>query len=132
MNNKQFIQSRIRSLIITFLLVLLFSGNTFAAETTLGWQPNSEEHLTGYKIHYGLTSGNYTTVVDVGTPPVQDNTVQAIISELEGNTTYYADATAYDAEGMESPYSEEVTWTTPALQEPLPPTPIIESIHEVN
>ncbi len=57
--------------------------------------------LAGYKIHYGTSSGNYTTTVDVG------NVTAYALNNLPAGT-YYIVTTAYYTSGGESGYSNEV------------------------
>ena len=62
--------------------------------------------LAGYKIHYGTSPGTYDSVIDVAkvtTYTVSDLTPAA----------YYFVVTAYDEEGNESDYSNEVSKTIP-------------------
>jgi len=59
-------------------------------------------NLAGYKIYYGLASGAYTNVIDVG------NTTNYQIKGLDSGTYYFA-VTAYDTDGNESGYSNEVS-----------------------
>ncbi|MBN1514732.1 MAG: HYR domain-containing protein, partial [Phycisphaerae bacterium] len=56
----------------------------------------------GYKVYYGLNSGNYTDSRDVG------NVLTAIVSGLADETTYYLAAIAYNANGEESLFSNEI------------------------
>lgn len=37
-----------------------------AMRVVLAWEANSEPDLAGYKLHYGLTSRQYSTIEDVG------------------------------------------------------------------
>ncbi len=60
--------------------------------------------LSGYKIYYGTSSGNYTETVDIG------NTTGASISALAAGNWCFA-VTAYDTSGNESDYSNEVCTT---------------------
>ena len=66
------------------------------------WDANVESDLAGYRVYYGLTSGDYNKVIDVG------NQISCIISGLL-DTTYYFAVTAYDTSGNESDYSDEVS-----------------------
>jgi hypothetical protein len=77
------------------------------AEVTLEWDPNAETDLAGYRIHYGTASGNYTARKDVG------NLVTCTVTDLTPGVTYYFAATAYNASGLESGYSNEVIYTVP-------------------
>ncbi len=63
-------------------------------------------NLAGYKIYYGTSSGNYTRIIDVG------NVTTSVINNLAPGT-YYFTTTAYDASGIESDYSNEVSKTLP-------------------
>jgi hypothetical protein len=74
-------------------------------QATLEWDPNSEPDLAGYKLHYGLASGSYTSVVDVG------NQTSYTLTGLTAGTTYYIAATAYNTSGLQSTYSNEVAFT---------------------
>jgi hypothetical protein len=80
---------------------------TYAGQVTLGWEPNTEPDLAGYKIYYGNSSRNYTRITDV-----KDKTAASLIITglIEGQTFYFA-ATAYNTSGLESNYSAEVFCT---------------------
>jgi hypothetical protein len=108
----------------TLLSVFLFMPNIASAITNadFSWLPNDEANLAGYKIYYGAVSGQYGQSVDVGSPGVINGTIQATISGLTEGVTYYFVATAYDADGFESDYSQEVIWTAPVVppEEELP------------
>ncbi len=56
--------------------------------------------LAGYKVYYGTSSGNYSTVINVG------NVTTYAISNLAPGTYYFA-VTAYDSTGAESSYSNQ-------------------------
>jgi len=73
--------------------------------TTLAWDPNTEANIAGYRLHYGTSSGNYTTTVDVG------NTTTATASNLTNGQAYYAVVTAYNTSALESLPSNEVSFT---------------------
>ena len=96
------------------LFLLLFCCSTSqATEVAFSWSPNSETNLAGYKIYYGAESGAYTTTVDVGNPEVVNDAVTVTLSNLTDSTTYYFAASAYDLDGFESDYSQEVIWIAP-------------------
>jgi len=98
-------------------LILAFSA-TFAhsAEVTLAWDPNTAQDLAGYKIYYktefsgppyngtGFTEGD--SPIDVG------NQMEFTLHGLTDDVTYFFVATAYDTEGLESDYSEELIYET--------------------
>jgi hypothetical protein len=70
----------------------------------LAWDPVTDPGLAGYKIYYGTLSRNYSLVADVG------NSNTYLVSNLQSGATYYFAATAYDAAGFESSYSNEVSY----------------------
>lgn len=82
-----------------------------AAQASFDWLPNSETNLAGYKIYYGFSSGNYTSVIDIGLPDPVDGRIHGTIYDLTDGETYYFAATAYDDGGNESDYSVEVVHT---------------------
>jgi chitinase len=96
-----------------FILLLLIPCTlylipaAYAASVNLGWDPNTEPQLAGYKVYWGTSSGNYTTSKNVG------NTTFCTITGLDEGKTYYFAATAYDGDGIESDYSNQVTYTVP-------------------
>ncbi|MGD8334649.1 MAG: fibronectin type III domain-containing protein, partial [Desulfobacterales bacterium] len=78
-----------------------------AEDVTIGWDANTEPELAGYKIYWGTSSGNYTSSKDVG------KTTTATIDGVEEGTTYNLVVTAYDNQGNESGYSNQVSFTLP-------------------
>ena len=127
---------------IVFSLILFFPPSIYAAYTTdvtLAWSSNSEPDLGGYFIFYktGASGAPYN-----GTGAVEGNSpIQVPVSELDNpafpeytihglsdtETTYFV-LTAYDTDGNESGYSNEVPYQPPINVPPsnLPPsTPII-------
>ena len=76
-----------------------------AYRVTLAWNPSTSTNVTGYKIYYGLACGVYNSVESVtGT--------NVTITGLAAGTTYYFADTAVDASGVESPFSNEASFTT--------------------
>lgn len=70
------------------IAAVLYGGVLHAGEVALRWDA-PEAEVSGYKIHYGTESRNYTQSIDVA------NTLEARITDLEENATYYFAATAY-------------------------------------
>ena len=111
--------------IIIFLLFvfLFFQTLCFAADITLRWDANTETDLTGYKLYY---STDYSgppydgTGVDQGPSPVDlqlsnfsdPNNPEFTITGLDDDYIYFLVLTAYDTEGNESGYSNEVSTDT--------------------
>ncbi|MBU5614626.1 malectin domain-containing carbohydrate-binding protein [Geomonas azotofigens] len=81
-----------------------------AAQASIAWSaPTDSTGVTGYKVHIGGTSGNYSQHVDVG------STTSYSASSLTDGSTYYFAVTAYNAAGSESAYSNEISRSFPAL-----------------
>ena len=57
--------------------------------------------LAGAKVYYGLSSSNYTTVIDVG------STNAYTVTGLQEGATYYLNGTAYNTAGLESDFCDE-------------------------
>ena len=80
---------------------------------TLGWVAPTENNngspitdLAGYKIHYGVTSQDYTKVVAVSNPSLS----RYVLDSLESGTYFFA-ITAYNSKGIESTLSGEISAT---------------------
>ena len=100
---------------------LLTSGVSDAhaeATLTVAWDKNQESNVTGYRVHYGTSRGNYQYKVDVG------NSTSCSISGLGEGTTYYFAATAYDTGNNESGFSEELSYT---ISNPPQPPPTVDT-----
>ncbi len=93
-------------LVAAFLIIPFNEG--YCAQVTLTWDPNSETDLAGYEIYYGTSSGNYLGKIDVG------NVTTYTVNGLNLGVTYYLAATAYNTQGLESGYSNEVVYTVPS------------------
>jgi hypothetical protein len=87
-----------------FFIFLIIPFLASAAVVKLAWDPSTEQNLAGYKVYYGYASGDYDTSIDVGDTP----TFQ--ITDLEYDQTYYFAVTAYDTSGLESDYSDEISY----------------------
>ena len=84
-----------------------------AAAVTINWQPPTENtdgstltNLSGYTIHYGTKSGDYTQTVSVSNPGL----ATYVVDNLSPGT-YYFTVAAVNSSGAESPLSSEVTAT---------------------
>lgn len=71
---------------------LLHGGAAGAGEVRLRWDAPAGR-ISGYKIHYGTESRNYTHAIDAG------NTLELSIPDLAEETTYYFAATSYVTRG---------------------------------
>jgi hypothetical protein len=72
-----------------------------AADVTLLWTASATPEVIGYRIYFGNVTGVYTS--SVATP----NVTQYIITGMKPGTWFFA-ATAFDADGNESAFSNEV------------------------
>jgi hypothetical protein len=90
------------------LLALLISVWARAEQATLAWDANTESDLAGYKLHYGTASNSYSVHIDV------NNVTTYTVAGLTAGQTYYFAATAYDASGNESGYSNSVSYAVPS------------------
>lgn len=75
--------------------------SNLSISVTLAWPASTNSTVVGYKLYYGVASGNYTHTLDVG------SATTATISNLLAGTRYYFAATAYNASDVESPFSNE-------------------------
>ena len=104
------------SFVASTLILTISAPSAHSAELTLAWDPNPEQDIAGYKIYYktessgppyngtGLTEGN--SPIDLG------NQIEFTLHGLIDDVTYFFVATAYDTEGLESDYSEELIYGT--------------------
>ena len=89
------------SLVLCFFLA---TANTFAGEANLAWDPpDVPTEVVGYKVYYGTASGVYPQSIDVG------NMTSYTVSNLIDGQSYYFAVTTYNALGVESYYSNEVS-----------------------
>src|SRR5437588_11967925 len=99
-----------RYALISLLLTIISAAVSFsahAASVTLVWNPSPGTNVAGYNVYYGVASRTYTNKVNVG------NATNATVSGLIEGTTYYFAVTAYDTYGLESDYSNEMSYTVP-------------------
>jgi len=89
-------------------------------DVTLSWTAPTQNtaggpltDLVGYRIYYGTSPGQYDNVVSI----MDSGATQYIVTgaQLEESTTYYFVATAVNAAGLESAYSNEASATTPDI-----------------
>jgi len=97
-------------LFLIILFTIFFAKTAMAYEPiTFAWTPNSEPTLAGYKIYYSSLSGTYSQNADVGPCTVNaDGNCEYTLADPPPKLNYYA-ATAYDDEGFESDFSNEIS-----------------------
>jgi hypothetical protein len=112
MDRKSFLESYSFILnAMTILVFSLFSSTSFAKNVSLGWDPNPEPDVEGYVVYRNVGSpGPPYKYAD--TLPEADlvNPLNPMvtITGLKENIEYYVAVTAYDTEGNESNYSDDV------------------------
>jgi PKD repeat protein len=117
MSNLKYKHSYIK---LTFLIFILLNAIPLhAGNTTLTWNPPTTNiddtlltDLAGYKIYYGIASGNYTQIIDIG------NVSTYQINNLTDGLTYYFVVRAYDTSANESGNSNEYFETIPVNNPP--------------
>jgi len=95
--------------VLFLCLFVMGPGPGYTGEVTLTWDANTETDLAGYKVFAGTSSGSY----DVNNPIDVGNWTSCTMSGLQEGTTYYYVAKAYNTAGLESDYSNEVSYNAP-------------------
>lgn len=104
---------------VTISLLIFMMTNAYAASVILEWDKNTDTRVVGYKIYYknGISGAPYDGAgLDQGRTPItiavadlsNPDNPEFLLSGLQAGRTYYFAATAYDADGNESDYSNEV------------------------
>jgi hypothetical protein len=102
----------ILSLFAAALVLLLIASPAHSESIILSWTPPVNRvdstpltNLSGIKIYWGSSTGNYDHTLDVG------NRTNATVSGFTAGSTYYFAVKAYDSNGLHSAYSSEVSYT---------------------
>lgn len=69
---------------------------------SLVWDASGESDPVGYMLYRGISSRAYDSIIDAG------NVTHATVRDLEVGRVYYFAITAYNAEGEQSDFSEEL------------------------
>ena len=98
--------------LLTFLVALglaqwLFPAGGEAAQVTIGWSPSAGARVAGYKIHWGGSARQYDRHANVG------SRTTFTLKGLKESRVYHIAATAYDGQGRESRFSEELIYSVP-------------------
>jgi len=109
---KQRTPGRLPVLILLLLCLGPLGGQALAmTQLTLGWDPSSNGDVQGYGIYYttGPAGPPYDLFGYVAKEELADAGAPAFtVSSLQQGTTYRFAVTAYDADGNESRYSNQV------------------------
>jgi hypothetical protein len=96
-------------------LLILAAASAEARTVTVRWRwPNPEpgRKVAGFKLYTRHVDQPYGPGLDVGLPPERDG-VYSVSLEVSDTDATYVSATAYDAEGRESPRSNEKLFLLP-------------------
>ncbi|MDL1984267.1 MAG: fibronectin type III domain-containing protein [Deltaproteobacteria bacterium] len=110
MNNTR---TSVKHFLFQLFVLFVISSTVFAAMIQFAWD-SSPDPVSGYRVYYGTSSGNYTKNMDVG------NVATYTLTGLEDEHTYYIAVTAYNDSG-ESNYSNEIFGVS--VPEPYDTTP---------
>jgi hypothetical protein len=101
--------------LLIFWALFLYSPQLVSAkDVRLAWDPSYSLTLAGYRVCYGVASGQYETIIDV------KNTTTYTVTGLTSGTYYFA-VRAYSTAGEESAFSNEVSVFIPASSDTQPP-----------
>lgn len=82
-------------------------SSTATGSVTLQWDPGADADLAGYRVYRSTTSQSYGA--PIATLPASTTSFQA--TNLSKGETYFFVVSAYDGNGNESPFSNEVSRT---------------------
>jgi len=101
------------TVLVTAGIVIAFNLSCFGlaplppGSLALAWDPSGDPTVIGYRLYQGTESQVYTSISDIG------STTSALVAGLIPGMTYYFAVTAYDASGLESSFSGEISYTVP-------------------
>jgi hypothetical protein len=90
--------------LLNAFIPLCILGPAMAADVSLAWDPSISPNISGYKVYVGTSSRTYNAPVVIG------NQTAYTVTGLTSGTYYFA-VTAFDVDGNESDYSNEVSTT---------------------
>ena len=102
-------------MITIFLTVFSFSPTALAIDYTFSWDANEEPQVEGYKLYYSVDlpgppyDGLHPFYPHSDSPIDVGNVTEYTLHDLEEGVIYYFAVTAYDSEGNESGYSNQVS-----------------------
>ena len=87
---------------------------------TIRWIPSTDQDVVAYNVYQGTASGCYVNVTTYQGPVGLTN---AVVTGLTRGATYYFAVTAIDMLGLESVFSNEVSYKVPKVNPPSLITP---------
>ena len=109
-HNTKFSFHRCLGFFLSALLFFLLESAAFAYDVVLAWDPNDEEHLDGYVLYVddGISEILYEYVDTYPLEDIDPDNPRVKITGLSDGLAYYFVVTAYDLDGNESDYSDEI------------------------
>ncbi len=98
-------------------LLVCLAPPPLAEDTLLRWHHPDPSQVAGFHVYFGLSSRHYLTPINVGHPTPKAGVYEYTLTRPDLVT--FVAITAYDAQGMESVYSNERILSPPT---PDPPT----------
>jgi len=92
------------------MLFVAWASAAGAQQLTLAWDASASTNVAGYRLYYGTNTRSYQFVTNTGLI-----LTQAVALPHRGR--WFFAATAYDTSGLESDFSNEVSWES----KPTPP-----------
>ena len=110
------------ALMVSAVIFFFCIASGYAMDITLQWDTNTEPDLAGYEVYYKTNSSGEPydgTGATEGDSPIDVGDITTFtLHSLADGVTYFFVVTAYDSEGLESDYSNEVdTRTEPTAPE---------------
>ena len=92
------------------MLFVAWASAAGAQQLTLAWDASASTNVAGYRLYYGTNTRSYQFVTNAGLM-----LTQAVVLPHRGR--WFFAATAFDTNGLESDFSNEVSWES----KPTPP-----------
>jgi hypothetical protein len=100
-----------------FLSFVVISAISAAAQTpTLVWEPSPDPSAVGYMVFWGTSSGSYANSLDIGK-------ALTFVIPVDVGGKYFIAVSAYNADGVAGPRSQEISVTLTAPTAPTAPIP---------
>ena len=85
------------------MLIVVWAAAAGAQQVTLAWDASVSTNVVGYRLYYGTNTRSYQFVTNTSLM-----LTQSVVLPHRGR--WFFAATAYDTSGLESDFSNEVSW----------------------